>query len=99
MREIGTDAFYGCKNLKQITFADGSRLERIGTGCFSRTRIEELTLPGTLVEVGEKAFKICSNLRRIRLEGEREVDLTRSDLPDSVQVIFLSVTLPGGVRL
>ena len=29
-KEIGADAFYNCKNLKSVTFADGSKLEKIG---------------------------------------------------------------------
>ena len=35
----------------------------------------------------------------IRLNGEHEINLARTGLSDFTQVIFLSVTLPGGVRL
>ena len=30
VREIGPDAFYNCKNLKQVTFTEGSQLKKIG---------------------------------------------------------------------
>ena len=33
------------------------------------------------------------------MAGEHEVDLTRAGIPDSAEVILLSVTLPGNVRL
>ena len=39
VREIGADAFCGCKSLRHVAFATGSRLEKIGGGCFSGTQI------------------------------------------------------------
>ena len=64
--------------------------------------IEELILPGMLTEIGERAFDWCYNLKKIYLEGDCEFDLARIGLLGfniSAQIIPLSVTLPGGVRL
>ena len=45
VREIGVDAFYKCKNLRTMTFALGSQLEKIGTGSFRSTGIEKIVIP------------------------------------------------------
>ena len=45
-------AFYGCKNLKEVVFEEGSRLEKIGNSSFARTNLKEITLPKTLKEIG-----------------------------------------------
>ena len=34
VREIEAEAFRDCSNLTPVTFAEGSRLEKIGAGCF-----------------------------------------------------------------
>ena len=49
--------------------------------------------------MGECAFFDCKTLRKIYLECECEIDLVSAGIPDLAQVVFLSVTLPGGVRL
>lgn len=45
VREIGVHAFRSCKNLKHITFAEGSQLEKIGAGSFQSTGIERVVVP------------------------------------------------------
>ena len=76
VREIGADAFGNCRDLKSVTFAEGSQLEKIGGGCFHNATINELAFPGTLREAGKDAFRGCFCLREIQLKGEHEVDLT-----------------------
>lgn len=82
-----------------MVFAEGSLLERVGAGSFCRSGLEEITLSDTLKEVEKDAFKECHSLRAICLEGQQEVDIAHSGLPDAAEVIFLSVTLPGGALL
>ena len=62
VKEIGTETFYNCKNLKRTIFTEGSLLEIIGAGCFRSSGVEELTLPGTLREIGNSAFSECDDL-------------------------------------
>ena len=62
----GTDAFYsgpfyGCKSLKNITFAEGTTI--INTGLFHGCGIEKLKLPDTITVIGNKAFKECTKLK------------------------------------
>ena len=83
VREIGADAFYGCDSLKRVTIALGSQLEKLGENCFCKSGIEALTLPGAVKEVGRGAFSYCDSLKTVRLEGDHEVDLSCSEVPDS----------------
>lgn len=62
VKEIGTETFYNCKNLKRVIFTEGSLLEIIGAGCFRSSGVEELTLSGTLREIGDSAFSECDDL-------------------------------------
>ena len=93
MKEIGTGAFHSCKNLKQVTFAEGSRLEELGRGCFYRSGIEEVTLPGTVKEVGDGAFDNCSQLRIVWVEEGCALNVRKHSGNDLV--IFPAKTMVG----
>ena len=54
-----------CKNLKHVTLAEDSRLERIGEWCFCDTRIETLAFPSTLREIEIHAFDSCEYLKSV----------------------------------
>lgn len=56
VREICSYAFSGSKNLAKVTFADGGRLEKIGTGCFQDTACAEITIPSTVTFIGNHAL-------------------------------------------
>lgn len=56
VKEIGTGTFYDSKKLKSVTFAPGSKLERIMTDCFYRTGIEIIIVPKGVKEIWESAF-------------------------------------------
>lgn len=58
-----------------MTFAEGSQLERIGSCCFSRSGLEELVLPSTVKEIGEKAFYWCEQLRSVQLSAGPEKEI------------------------
>lgn len=45
VREIGTDAFRNCKNIKRIQFQNDSALEKIGIRCFQESALERITIP------------------------------------------------------
>ena len=46
-------AFYGCKNLKTVTFEEGSALERIGDYAFAGcTSLTSLDIPASVSEIG-----------------------------------------------
>ena len=64
---MGNEAFRCCKTLTDITFQEGSRLEKIGHNCFNWSNIEELYIPGTVTEIGNDAIGYCSSLRVVWL--------------------------------
>lgn len=69
---LGNGTFQGCKELRRVTFREGSRLKKIGTFCFAGSGLEEIGLPKTLKTIAKDAFKECSNLRSIELPDNLE---------------------------
>lgn len=68
---IGYLAFKDCKELTGITFADGSRLTKIGGSAFEGcTALKEIALPNTVTEIQARAFYGCSALTEVDLPDE-----------------------------
>ena len=51
---IGNKTFFNCKNLKEITLADG--LKEILSDAFSNTGLTSVNIPNTVKKIGEQAF-------------------------------------------
>ena len=68
VKEIGADAFFRCKSLKSVVFAEGSKLEKIGPGSFCGTGIEKMTVPKNVTELKEGTFYHCKELREVVFE-------------------------------
>ncbi len=64
-KEIGMSAFYGCKNIKSIVLNDG--LHSIGSYAFSKTGIEELNIPSTVMMIYNDAFSDMESLKTINV--------------------------------
>ncbi|MET3557026.1 LPXTG-motif cell wall-anchored protein [Streptococcus rupicaprae] len=63
---IGNRVFNFNESLKSFTFEEGSRLNSIGNEVFSSLpKLEELTLPKTLKNIGEKPFALSSGLKAV----------------------------------
>lgn len=62
LESIGSYAFRGCTNLKNIYLSDCSNLKQIETGTFSGSGIIGLTLPNGLTRIGSSAFYNCKEL-------------------------------------
>ena len=56
VREICTEAFYGCEKLREVIFEEGSKLEKIGRGCFWGTGIQRIVIPKGVTEIQEHTF-------------------------------------------
>lgn len=61
-------AFYNCISLTDVNFSENSRLETIEMNVFNNcTGLKEITVPNSVVNLGERAFQACSSLETIRL--------------------------------
>ncbi|MBR6694720.1 MAG: leucine-rich repeat protein [Clostridia bacterium] len=65
VKYIDLGAFSYCSSLSSINFPVG--LERIGSNAFECCNLTEVTLPWTVVEVGQHAFASNHNLKKITL--------------------------------
>ena len=70
--EIKTDTFYGCVNLKSVTFASDSILTKIGDWAFAGcSSLENLILPSTLRTIFNDAFNGCSSLTVLKINTDK----------------------------
>lgn len=97
---IGERAFYGCSNLKKLTFAEGADgyLESIGAYSFYKcSALESLRIPDSVTNIGTRAFGKCESLKSLTLgNGIEEIkeyafygctSLQNIAIPDSVKTI------------
>ena len=97
-REITTIprmAFFHCSNLKSIILPSGITI--IENGAFGMCRLDNITLPETLITIKGGAFSRCTNLRSLIIPtGVREIgrgafkqcsNLTSVNIPDTVTEI------------
>lgn len=65
IREIGINAFWNNRELKQVVFPES--LEKIGNGAFAGVDLQQLILPKNLKEIGRNAFEGCNSLEFVRI--------------------------------
>ncbi len=74
---MGDLAFYGCNNLRSVTFGNGSTI--VGEGAFMRDTaggaLTSVTLPDTVTEIGQLAFYNCTALTTIDLSHVKTIGL------------------------
>ena len=68
VRSIGTSAFSGCSNLKEVILSD--KLQQIQSLAFAQTAITKLTLPANLVKYDGTVTLLCENLQDIVVKPE-----------------------------
>ena len=69
LKELGQRAFSGCGALGLVLLGEG--LETICADCFAQSRLEEMTIPGSVRRVEQRAFS-GSSLRSVRFLGATE---------------------------
>ena len=68
VREIGVDAFCYCRQLKSVTFAKDSQLEKLGAGCFASSALEKVAIPRSVNELQDGVFDECGSLTEVVFE-------------------------------
>lgn len=66
---IGREAFWNCKELRKLSFAPGSKLEKIGSESFCNTGMERITIPKSVKEIQDSAFRNCESLKYVIFEA------------------------------
>ncbi len=56
LNHLGSRAFAGCGNLKEVIWGNNTTLEVISEGAFSNTAFAEFTIPTSIVNIEEDAF-------------------------------------------
>lgn len=77
LTHIGKTAFSGCESLASISIPD--TVIFIGNYAFAYTPIEEITIPKSVITIGLDAFKGCKYLKKIYLENNKTVLITKAD--------------------
>ena len=61
VKEIGQEAFYKCKFLKEVVI--GNSVEMIGASAFYKSGLEKMVIPDSVREIGEDSFYGCKSLK------------------------------------
>ena len=67
--DIGEVAFYGCRNLREVTFPAG--IKYIREEAFGDTAVREVILHPGMVLLEEKAFFSCERLKKLEIPDKR----------------------------
>ena len=57
--------FNGCKQLENVEFAEGSKLETIYWNVFESTSLKKITIPASVTTIEFKAFRGCEQLKSV----------------------------------
>ncbi len=69
---IGADAFYDCVSLTSLTFEEGSHLTSIGDEAFDYSALTYLSIPSSVVELGDWTFGDATQLKEFYVEGSED---------------------------
>lgn len=90
-------AFENCKNLKNVNFENGSKLEYVMDGAFEGcSSLESIVLPASLNVVGCWMFAGCTNLKSVSFESDSScfyVGLHAFEDCESLEYINLPATV------
>ena len=85
--------FSGCRQLREVVFNEG--LEKIGRLSFWNTSLESVTLPSTLIELGNHAFQHCCMSEVVLNEGLKKIGVGVFNQCKSLE----SINIPSTVTI
>lgn len=68
--EIGNNAFANCTALETVTFAEGTKIAKMGTSVFMSSGIKTFEFPKAITEIPSSTFASCENLTGVTFLGE-----------------------------
>lgn len=99
--DIGNSAFKGCGNLLTVSLPEGIKI--MGAYSFNNSGLTEITLPHSLLQIGEYAFSDCSSIKKMIVpEGVESVgesaffrmkNLEILELPNSLRNIGMGLIM------
>ena len=93
VKTIGVDAFYSCKELSSVTFADNSELTTIDNYAFTyNSKLTSIKLPAAIESIGNNAFAGCTALASVEFAVNAE---GKSNLKTLGTNVFGSTTYGG----
>lgn len=104
--EIPDRLFSECNKLKNVTIGEG--ITAVGDSAFSKTAVEKIILPSTVIVVRSDAFRECRQLREVILnDGLKTIaesafkqteNLSEISIPDSVKHIGSGCFACSGIK-
>ena len=83
---IGRKAFENCKKLANVTFAENSKLQRLGIYTFVNCGFAEITIPASVESMAQYVFSNCNNLRTLRFERNSKLPYVAAYLLNGTMV-------------
>ena len=99
VRELGSCAFCGCKQLREVVFEPDSELRIIKWSCFSNCGLEEVTIPRSVRTIEEYVFRGCRSLRSLTFEEGSRLEHVGKDIVRSTQLDEKKVEFPKGAKV
>ena len=82
-------AFYNCRSLTSVTFAENSVLVKINNNAFLACKaLKEIYLPNSVTTFGERIFQACDSLETISF-GAKATNLTQSITYQSTKIKYI----------
>jgi hypothetical protein len=92
------DAFAGAINLRQVDFAEGSRLDFIGEGAFhGAIALERINIPPRVTRIGHGAFNNTTALEQVTFEEGSQLEMIGFQAFSDARALQ-RIRIPAGVR-
>ncbi len=75
---IKENAFTGYKNLINVIFESDNTLTSIGNNAFKESNIAEITIPKSVLKIGNEAFMECDNLKTVTFSENSNCSIIES---------------------
>ena len=87
--EIGSEAFYGCINMKHLIIESG--VVQIGSKAFwSCAKLESVFIPDSVRNIGDGAFAYCERLKDVRMSNTLN-DISANLFLDCISLTFVKI--------